>query len=92
MSFAPSAPVRAITDRGKSCDEEPSSRGERHADLSGGQACQTRCAQRSAGHRRLWGPDLNRDTIGNLARAGFSIVREVNVYLDLVKAIEATRG
>ena len=41
---------------------------------------------------RLWGPELNRDTVGNLARAGFAITREENVYLDLVKAIEATRG
>lgn len=41
--------------------------------------------------RRL-GPDLNRDTFGNLARAGFRVVREENVYLDIVKAGEAMRG
>lgn len=35
------------------------------------------------------GPDLNRDTVGNLARAGFRVLREQNVYLDVVKAIEA---
>jgi ubiquinone/menaquinone biosynthesis C-methylase UbiE len=41
--------------------------------------------------RRL-GPDLNRDTFGNLARAGFLVLREENVYLDIVKAGEAVRG
>ncbi|RIL07223.1 MAG: class I SAM-dependent methyltransferase [Proteobacteria bacterium] len=41
--------------------------------------------------RRL-GPDLNRDTFGNVARAGFRVVREENVYLDIVKAGEAVRG
>jgi ubiquinone/menaquinone biosynthesis C-methylase UbiE len=38
---------------------------------------------------RRFGPDLNRDTLANLARAGFRILREENVYLDVVKAIEA---
>ena len=38
--------------------------------------------------RRI-GPDLNRDTLGNLAHAGFRVLREQNVYLDVVKAIEA---
>ena len=38
---------------------------------------------------RRVGPDLNRDTLGNLARAGFRVLREENVYLDVVKAIEA---
>jgi len=38
--------------------------------------------------RRL-GPDLNRDTLGNLSRAGFRVVREENVYLDIVKVAEA---
>lgn len=41
---------------------------------------------------RRVGPDLNRDTLGNLARAGFRILREENVYLDVVKAIEAIPG
>lgn len=38
--------------------------------------------------RRL-GPDMNRDTLGNVQRAGFRIVREDNVYLDIVKAAVA---
>jgi ubiquinone/menaquinone biosynthesis C-methylase UbiE len=38
---------------------------------------------------RRVGPDLNRDTLSNLARAGFRVLREENVYLDVVKAIEA---
>lgn len=41
---------------------------------------------------RRVGPDLNRDTLGNLARAGFRVLREENVYLDVVKAIEAVPG
>ena len=40
--------------------------------------------------RRL-GPDLNRDTVGNVLRAGFTLRREENVYLDIVKIIEAVR-
>lgn len=40
--------------------------------------------------RRL-GPDMNRDTVGNVLRAGFELCREKNVYLDVVKAIEARR-
>ncbi len=38
---------------------------------------------------RLVGPDMNRDTVGNVARAGFRVLREENVYLDIVKAMEA---
>ena len=38
--------------------------------------------------RRL-GPDMNRDTVANAERAGFRVVREENVYLDLMKAVEA---
>jgi len=38
---------------------------------------------------RRFGPDMNRDTVANVERAGFRIVREENVYLDLVKAVEA---
>jgi len=40
--------------------------------------------------RRL-GPDLNRDTVGNVQRAGFRIRREENVYLDIVKIIEGVK-
>ena len=39
-----------------------------------------------------FGPAMNRDTVGNVTRAGFEIVRETNVYLDMVKAIEARRA
>ena len=38
--------------------------------------------------RRI-GPAMNRDTLENVERAGFRIVRESNVYLDIVKAVEA---
>ncbi len=41
---------------------------------------------------RLIGPELNRDTVGNVLRAGFTVTREENVYLDIVKIIEAVRG
>jgi phosphatidylethanolamine/phosphatidyl-N-methylethanolamine N-methyltransferase len=41
---------------------------------------------------RLTGPDMNRDTVGNLLRAGFEVCREENIYLDIVKAIEAQRA
>lgn len=37
------------------------------------------------------GPVMNRDTVGNVTRAGFELIREANVYLDVVKAIEARR-
>lgn len=40
--------------------------------------------------RRL-GPDMNRDTVANVVRAGFELCREGNVYLDIVKVIEARR-
>jgi ubiquinone/menaquinone biosynthesis C-methylase UbiE len=40
---------------------------------------------------RRFGPDLNRDTVGNMQRAGFRLRRVENVYLDIVKAIEATK-
>lgn len=40
--------------------------------------------------RRL-GPDLNRDTVGNVLKAGFRIRREENVYLDIVKIIEGVK-
>lgn len=38
--------------------------------------------------RRL-GPHMNRDTLRNVERAGFRLVREENAYLDIVKAAEA---
>jgi len=41
---------------------------------------------------RRFGPDLNRDTVGNVQKAGFRIRREVNVYLDIVKMIEAVKS
>jgi ubiquinone/menaquinone biosynthesis C-methylase UbiE len=37
------------------------------------------------------GPDLNRDTVGNVLKAGFRLRREENVYLDIVKMIEAVK-
>lgn len=40
--------------------------------------------------RRI-GPDMNRDTIGNVLRAGFELTHENNVYVDVVKTIEARR-
>jgi ubiquinone/menaquinone biosynthesis C-methylase UbiE len=39
-----------------------------------------------------FGPALNRDTVGNVQRAGFHLYRVENVYLDVVKAIEARKG
>ena len=38
------------------------------------------------------GPALNRDTVGNVQKAGFSLRRVENVYLDIVKTIEAVKG
>jgi ubiquinone/menaquinone biosynthesis C-methylase UbiE len=38
-----------------------------------------------------FGPQLNRDTVGNVQRAGFRLCRVENVYLDIVKAIEAVK-
>jgi hypothetical protein len=38
-----------------------------------------------------FGPQLNRDTVGNVQRAGFRLRRVENVYLDIVKAIEAVK-
>ncbi|MGE0683618.1 MAG: class I SAM-dependent methyltransferase [Candidatus Binatia bacterium] len=40
--------------------------------------------------RRI-GPDLNRDTVGKVQKAGFRLRREENVYLDIVKIIEAVK-
>lgn len=44
------------------------------------------------GFTRKMGPDLNRDTVGNVLRAGFRLRREENVYLDIVKIIEAVKA
>ena len=40
---------------------------------------------------RLNGPEVNRPTVENVARAGFTIQRVNNLYLDVVKTIEATK-
>ena len=40
---------------------------------------------------RRVGPELNRDTVGNVQKAGFRIRREENVYLDIVKIIEGVK-
>jgi ubiquinone/menaquinone biosynthesis C-methylase UbiE len=38
-----------------------------------------------------FGPALNRDTVGNVEKAGFHLKRVENVHLDVVKTIEATK-
>jgi ubiquinone/menaquinone biosynthesis C-methylase UbiE len=38
-----------------------------------------------------FGPALNRDTVGNVTRAGFRLRRVENIYLDVVKSIEAVK-
>lgn len=40
---------------------------------------------------RRFGPDMNRDTVGNVLRAGFELDYENNVYMDIVEAIEDRR-
>jgi len=59
------------------------------------QASQDRAARVASGLHDLphaeGRPDLTRDTVGNLRRKGFRLQREENVYLDIVKAIEATK-
>lgn len=40
---------------------------------------------------RRVGPDLNRNTVSNVQKAGFRLRREENVYLDIVKIIEAVK-
>jgi ubiquinone/menaquinone biosynthesis C-methylase UbiE len=40
---------------------------------------------------RRTGPEMNRDTVGNVLRAGFELDREQNAYVDVVKSIEARR-
>jgi ubiquinone/menaquinone biosynthesis C-methylase UbiE len=41
---------------------------------------------------RRFGPDLNRDTVGNVQKAGFRLRRVENVYLDIIKTIEAVKA
>ncbi len=41
---------------------------------------------------RRFGPDINRRTADNVRTAGFRIVREFNVYLDMVKLFEAVKA
>ena len=38
---------------------------------------------------RLGGPEVNRDTVSNVEKAGFQVHRVYNFYLDVVKTIEA---
>ena len=40
---------------------------------------------------RKFGPDLNRDTVGNVQKAGFRLRHVENVYLDVVKIIVAVK-
>lgn len=40
---------------------------------------------------RRFGPDLNRRTGENIVKAGFTLRREVNIYLDMVKLFEAQK-
>jgi ubiquinone/menaquinone biosynthesis C-methylase UbiE len=38
---------------------------------------------------RHLGPEINRDTVANVRAAGFEITRVTNIFLDVVKTIEA---
>ena len=38
---------------------------------------------------KLGGPEITRDTVSNVRRAGFEIVEVTHVYLDIVKTILA---
>jgi ubiquinone/menaquinone biosynthesis C-methylase UbiE len=40
---------------------------------------------------KRFGPELNRDTVGNVQKAGFRLRRVENIYLDVVKMIEAVK-
>jgi ubiquinone/menaquinone biosynthesis C-methylase UbiE len=40
---------------------------------------------------RRVGPDLNRNTVANVEKAGFRVRREENVYLDIIKIIEGVK-
>jgi ubiquinone/menaquinone biosynthesis C-methylase UbiE len=37
------------------------------------------------------GPDMNRETVANVRRAGFEVIEERNVYFDIVKAIDVVK-
>lgn len=39
---------------------------------------------------RTLGPEVNRDTVANVRAAGFDVRKVVNIFLDVVKTIEAT--
>ena len=39
---------------------------------------------------RTLGPEVNRDTVANVRAAGFEVNKVVNIFLDVVKTIEAT--
>ena len=39
---------------------------------------------------RMLGPEMNRDTVANVRAAGFDVDKVTNIYLDVVKIIEAT--
>ena len=39
---------------------------------------------------RNLGPDINRGTVANVREAGFQVTKVSNVFLDVVKTIEAT--
>lgn len=41
---------------------------------------------------RRFGPELNRDTVGNVQKSGFRLRRIENIYLDVVKIIEAIKS
>ena len=40
---------------------------------------------------RVLGPEINRDTVTDVKQAGFEVERVTNVYLDVVKTIEAKK-
>ena len=40
---------------------------------------------------RKQGPDMNRDTVNNVRKAGFKLIEVNNVYLDVVKTITAQK-
>jgi ubiquinone/menaquinone biosynthesis C-methylase UbiE len=41
--------------------------------------------------KALEGTHLDRDTVGNVQKAGFNFIKEKNVYLDIVKTIEGIK-
>jgi len=40
---------------------------------------------------RIWGTEMNRDTLANVRRAGFHITRIDSIYLDIILAIRAQK-